>query len=258
MLSRLPSGTVLDGEVVLLQHGLPDLEAILARHQLVSTARIRQRCQVEPVTYVLFDALYANGRSLLAEPLSVRRQVLQDLLESFDEPRLVFSAGIIDRGSAYFEQAVAQGQEGVMAKHLASPYLPGRRSACWRKIKPARFVPCVIVGFVPGRNGLRRLLLAAAHHGPLRYVASISVGLTNALRDELHSLLAQRVRARPVVPCPARATWVEPELFCSVRFLEWTHAGRLRGASFHRLLPASAPAYAEQASVTHRSAVNGY
>ena len=119
-------------------------------------------------------------------------------------------------------------------------------------------MPCVIVGFVPGRNGLRRLLLAAAHHGPLRYVASISVGLTNALRDELHSLLAKRVRARPVVPCPARATWVEPELFCSVRFLEWTHAGRLRGASFHRLLPASAPAYAEQASASHRSAGKGY
>src|SRR6202035_5112411 len=60
--------------------------------------------RLQPVTYVLFDALYANGRSLLAEPPTVRRQVLQDLLESFDQPRLVFSAGIIERGSAYFEQ----------------------------------------------------------------------------------------------------------------------------------------------------------
>ena len=33
-----------------------------------------------------------------------------------------------------------------------------------------------------------------------------------------------------------RGTWVEPELFCQVRFLEWTHAGRLRGASFQSLL----------------------
>jgi len=31
---------------------------------------------------------------------------------------------------------VAQGQEGMMAKHLASRYRPGRRSAAWRKIKP--------------------------------------------------------------------------------------------------------------------------
>jgi ATP-dependent DNA ligase len=31
---------------------------------------------------------------------------------------------------------VAEGLEGVMAKHLASPYCSGRRSAAWRKIKP--------------------------------------------------------------------------------------------------------------------------
>jgi len=48
--------------------------------------------------------------------------------------------------------------------------------------------------------------------------------------------LATHIREQAVVPCPERATWVEPELFCQVRFLEWTHAGRLRGASFQSLL----------------------
>jgi bifunctional non-homologous end joining protein LigD len=63
---------------------------------------------------------------------------------------------------------VAQGQEGIMAKHLSSSYLPGHRSASWRKIKPARSLACVIVGFVPGRHGFRRLLVAAPRDGQWR------------------------------------------------------------------------------------------
>jgi DNA ligase D-like protein (predicted ligase) len=236
MLTGLPSGTVLDGELVLLRDGLPDLEAMLARHQLGCPTKIRQRSQAEPVTYVLFDALCHQGRSLLAEPLYRRRQVLQQLLEQLPEPRLVFSEGIVGFGQAFFEQAVAQGQEGVMAKHLSSPYLPGRRSASWQKIKPARLLPCVIVGFVPGRHGFRRLLVAAPRDRQLRYVASLHAGFTSAMHAQLSALLATHIREQAVVPCPERATWVEPELFCQVRFLEWTHAGRLRGASFQSLL----------------------
>lgn len=49
---------------------------------------------------------------------------------------MVFSAGIVGAGKAFFAAAVAQGHEGVVAKQLASPYRPGFRSAAWRKIKP--------------------------------------------------------------------------------------------------------------------------
>ena len=74
---------------------------------------------------------------LLAHPLQARREILQGLLEPLNEPRLVFSAGVVGTGHRFFTEAVRQGQEGVMAKHLASRYRPGRRSAAWKKIKPA-------------------------------------------------------------------------------------------------------------------------
>ena len=63
---------------------------------------------------------------------------------------MAFSEGIVGAGRVFFEQAVRQGQEGVMAKHLASRYLAGKRSSCWLKIKPARRLPCVIIGWEPG------------------------------------------------------------------------------------------------------------
>jgi bifunctional non-homologous end joining protein LigD len=163
--------------------------------------------------------------------------LLRELVAQWQEPRVQFSEGIVGPGRLFFEQAVRQGQEGVMAKHLASRYLTGR-SACWLKIKPARRLPCVIMGWQPGGCGLRGLLVAAPWLGRLRYVANLRVGFTTEDRCRLQAVLAGRGRARPVVPCPHRGLWLEPELLCQVNYLEWTRAGHLRGASFHGLLPA--------------------
>lgn len=237
-LVRLPPGTVVDGEIVHLRDGLPDLDAILGRHQLMQPQRIRYLGQHEPVTYIVFDAVYANGRSLGGEPLDRRRAILRELVLGMPEPRWVFSEGMVGCGRAFFEEAVRQGQEGVMAKHLASRYVPGRRSSAWRKIKPARELAAVIIGYVPGRFGVRRLLVAAPKDGQLRYVATLQSGFTNAIRAQLGVQLAGKEQPRPVVPCPEHAVWVKPELCCQVRYLEWTRGGRLRGASFCRLLQA--------------------
>jgi ATP-dependent DNA ligase len=58
VLSRLPSGTVLDGELVVLRDGRADLSAILRRHHLASARKIQLASRHLPVTYVLFDCLY--------------------------------------------------------------------------------------------------------------------------------------------------------------------------------------------------------
>jgi hypothetical protein len=51
---------------------------------------------------------------------------------------VLFSEGVVGWGKAFYQAVVAQGHEGVMAKHWAAPYRPGRRSPTWRKIKPER------------------------------------------------------------------------------------------------------------------------
>jgi bifunctional non-homologous end joining protein LigD len=235
-----PSGTVLDGELVLLKEGLPDLPTILGRHGMTARNKIQCAARINPVTYVVFDLLYERGASLCGKPLHERRQALADLLARHEHPRLVLSPGLAGSGPECFELAVAQGHEGIMAKHLASHYLPGRRSAAWRKIKPAHCIPCVIIGYRPGREGFGSLLVAAEHEGALRYTAQLTQGFTRQLQARLGPLLARRVRARPVVDCPHRAVWVEAELYCRVRFLQWTESGRMRGACFAGLIQSEA------------------
>ena len=239
VLSRLADGTVLDGEVVLLRDGLPDLGALLGRHPRSGARAIAALSRESPVTYVVFDALYDRGRRLLAQPLESRRAIARErVLHTLGDARVAFSEGVVGTGRAWFEQAVRQGHEGIMAKHRASPYRPGRRCAAWKKIKPGLVLPAVILGYVPARAGVRGLFVAALGAGGLSYAAHLRGGWTGPMCRQLGALLGRRVRDRPAVPCPERGVWVDPDLYCQVRFLGWTRHGRLRGASFGGLLPA--------------------
>jgi ATP-dependent DNA ligase len=88
------------------------------------------------VQYVVFDLLYHRGRCLLGERLAGRREELAALCARLDLPEVVFSAGVVEAGTALYALALARGHEGVMAKRLSSTYRPGRRAPAWRKIKP--------------------------------------------------------------------------------------------------------------------------
>ncbi len=73
-----------------------------------------------PFCYVLFDLLFRRGRALLKEPLVRRRELLRELLDQVKDPLLDYSDGIVGAGKEFIDKVVAEGQEGVMAKHYAS------------------------------------------------------------------------------------------------------------------------------------------
>jgi bifunctional non-homologous end joining protein LigD len=230
VLRRLPAGTVVDGELVVLSQGRADLPALLRRHQ--RRRPLRTSGSGTSVSYVLFDLLQWRGQELVNEPLAHRRERLHDGLRRLQEPLLSYSASVVEQGQAFFAQAVAQGHEGVMAKKLRSRYLLGQRSPAWRKIKPCGSLPCVIVGYCAGPSGIERLLVATVREGMLRYVGQVHRGLDAAMRAELARRLARRPRRQPVVACPELGCWVEPECYCQVRYTGWTGSGCLRYATF--------------------------
>jgi ATP-dependent DNA ligase len=85
-----------------------------------------------------FGLLYHRGCCLLHEPLARRREDLAELTERQRLTERIYSAGVVGCGTAFYATVLAQGHEGVVAKHLASTYRPGRRTPAWRKIKPPR------------------------------------------------------------------------------------------------------------------------
>ena len=135
-LGRLPPGTVLDGELVILQEGRPSLREVQQRALLQNRQRIEFLSRMRPVTYMVFDLLYLKGKPLMASPFSLRRAALQDLLERFPLPGILGPEAVRNQGCQLFAQAMRLGLEGIMAKRLDGPYLPGKRSRYWLKIKP--------------------------------------------------------------------------------------------------------------------------
>jgi bifunctional non-homologous end joining protein LigD len=133
-LNDLPTGIVLDGEVVVLRQGKPDFGLLLSRNQTRASLKIQSLARTFPATYIVFDLIYHRFESLLALPLWARRQRLELVVRACANPRLVFSEGIIGEGRAFFEAVCAEGLEGVVAKRLDGRYRPGRRA--WIKIKP--------------------------------------------------------------------------------------------------------------------------
>ncbi len=135
-LAELPPGTVLDGDLVVLREGKPEFSLLAARHHLRDPHRIGTLARTTPAVLMAFDLLYCGYEPLMGQPLEQRRERLAETLRRAGQQHLVFSTGIVGAGRAFYEQVVARGLEGVVAKHLASRYLPGRRSEAWVKIKP--------------------------------------------------------------------------------------------------------------------------
>jgi len=115
---------VLDGEIVVVDEaGRLDHEE-LARRLRGEAGR--------PMSYLAFDLLHMDGRSLLNLALERRRRLLRQVLRPGDE--VVAVPAIATDGRALFEAVSAQGLRGIRARQRASPYLPGVRSRLWRTV----------------------------------------------------------------------------------------------------------------------------
>lgn len=245
VLASLPDGTVLDGEITVLVDGVPSFHGMLQREQARGDVRARSLARSLPAVYVAFDQLYVRGESCMDRPLSARRGALRDTLDSLGGGgRVVLSEGVVGTGLAYFEEAERRALEGIVAKRLDSRYLPGRRTDAWRKIKRARHVLCAVLGFLPeGRNAVSSLVIGTEEAGALVPAGRVGSGLDATLRGELRATLDPLVTDAPLLPSAATliaanetVRWVEPSVFCEVKFLERTEDGYLRAPVFVRLV----------------------
>ena len=137
-LRKLPSGTLVDGELVVLCEGRADLDAVLRRHQLSSRFKTRLASRQSPVVYVVFDLLFHAGRSIMAQPLGERRQMLAGLLRPLDPRRVVLSDGVVGSGRAMFEQVVRQGHRASWPSTWAAVICPAGAPRAGGRSSPRR------------------------------------------------------------------------------------------------------------------------
>jgi len=241
---------ILDGEIVAMEGGRPSFEKLQSRINLHDTGEIARASKTTPVTYIAFDLLYLDGRSLVAEPLERRRQLLEELVVPSGVVQVTPS--IVGEGNALAGAAQAQNLEGILAKKLGSPYRPGRRSKEWLKIKTVFDADVVIGGWSRGEGGRSEtfgaLLVGAYDDEGLRFIGAVGTGFNQSSLAELMVRLRQHeapdypfvddprgLKPGPFGKAVRGATWVRPELVARVEFRELTAGGRLRAPSFKGL-----------------------
>jgi bifunctional non-homologous end joining protein LigD len=194
------------------------------------------------VTYFAFDLLLLDRTSLLAEPYHHRRELLTSRLDPTATPRLAIPPHYPGSGitpDELFAVVREHSLEGLIAKRLDSPYLPGRRTRLWRKKAIFATQEVVIGGWQPGQGHraptIGSLLLGAYDpHGRLRYIGQVGSGFTHqALTDLLTRLAPLEQPTSPFtnpVPAPQarHAHWVAPRLVATVAYRTWTREQRLR------------------------------
>jgi bifunctional non-homologous end joining protein LigD len=227
---------LLDGEVVLLDRGLPSFASLAERFHVTDARKAAQLAAAKPVTYMAFDLLRLYGVDLTSRSWSERRATL-DRLE-LATARWQTPPTFAD-GASLFAATREEGLEGVVSKRVDSPYRPGQRSPDWLKSPHRRTTSVVIGGWRPESTdpSARRLgavLVGLPGTGGLRFAGRVGAGLAGAAGAALLGELSPlKVDESPfAVPVPAEdaqgVRWVRPVLVADVQSLGLGSGGRLR------------------------------
>ncbi|MDP7976874.1 MAG: ATP-dependent DNA ligase, partial [TACK group archaeon] len=235
------SEAIVEGEIV----GVDPNTGELMPFQLLMHRRrkygVEEALEEIPTNIFLFDVMYLNGNDLTQVPYVQRRKALESVVDTSGSVKLATRTLVSDLSTfeSFFEEAISDGCEGVMAKDIsdASVYQAGARGWLWIKYKRdykselADTVDLVIVGAFNGR-GKRAgtygaLLLAAYDKAKDEFCTVCKLG--SGFSDEELFSLPQKLGDARVERKPARVesllqpdVWFEPKYVIEVKGAEIT------------------------------------
>jgi DNA ligase-1 len=220
---------ILDGEVIALR---PDTSPFPFQ---TTMRRFGRRLDIErlrlelPLSPFFFDVIYRDGVMLVDEPRSRRFAALTDIVpRELVVPHTV--AGDADAAQRFYDEALARGHEGIMAKALQSPYAAGSRGSAWLKIKAAHTLDLVVIAAEWG-SGRRRGWLSNLHLGardPARQ-SFVMLGKTfKGLTDEMLTWQTQQFLQREIGR-DDDVVHVRPDLVVEIAFNDIQESPRYPG-----------------------------
>jgi ATP-dependent DNA ligase len=254
-LCNLPAAQfVIDGEILIERTGNYSFDALQMRLH-PAESRIRKLAVETPAKLMVFDMLAdPTGQVLTDRPLSGRRAALERLVRSIGSADIQLSPATLDLMQAKkWLQDSGGNTDGVIAKRLDGPYLPGERAMV--KVKRMRTADCVVGGFryLADRREAGSLLLGLYDKdGRLDHV-----GFTSTISNDERTELTHRLEALREPPGftgkapggPSRwstersGEWepLRPELVVEVRFDHVTGDRFRHGTKLLRWRPDKSP-----------------
>jgi ATP-dependent DNA ligase len=249
----LPPHSALDGEIVISKKGQLDFDSMQMRLH-PAESRIRKLSAEIPAQFIAFDILLWKGEAIHKLPLEKRRKELERKAKRFT---LSPYSRVLKDAERWLDRLEAAGLDGVVAKKLGVPYLPGSRDGVV-KVKKYKTADCVIVGYrlsdkVEGR--ISTLLLGLyGDDGELDFVGHCSAmpaGVRKEIEERLPKLRAPGFVSDKRIP-GGQSRWtqgkeldwnpVRPELVCEVRYDKLEKNRFRHGTRFIRFRPDKDPA----------------
>ena len=236
-----PREAILEGEVVAFDPASGELrpfqDVMFRRRKYGITEAVRDF----PVSMFCFELLYADGQDLTRLPYLERRAALDKAVTASDRVRLTTAEQVSDESALerMFEQAVAEGCEGLICKSLdpAAGYQAGARGWQWIKLKRdyrselSDTLDLVVVGGLAGRGrraGMYGALLLAVYDPDgdrFQTICKCGTGFSDAELAALPARLAHLARAQRPARVDSRwhaDVWFEPAVVVEVLAAELT------------------------------------
>ncbi|HEY3777496.1 MAG TPA: ATP-dependent DNA ligase [Rhizomicrobium sp.] len=250
-----PENFVVDGELLVPAGGSLSFDSLQMRLH-PAQSRIERLSRETPALLMLFDMIGDDRRVLLDVPLDARRNSLERFysrLATGDRFRLSPYTRKAAEAQRWLARAGAGALDGVIAKPLEGPYVPGERAML--KIKCLRTADCVIGGFryAVGGDDIASLLLGLYNRsGKLDHVgftSAIARGDQAALKKKFARLRGGPGFTGDAPGGPSRwatersAEWepLKPALVVEVRYDHVTGKRFRHGTAFLRWRPDKRP-----------------
>ncbi|MCE5195325.1 MAG: ATP-dependent DNA ligase [Nitrospiraceae bacterium] len=233
---------IIEGEALAYNEATGELLSFQVTIQRKRKHGIEEIAKEFPLKYFAFDLLYVDGEDYTPKSFEERRTRLEKIIKknSVMEPSELFITDKPEEITKYFDEAVARGLEGVVAKRLDASYAAGSRNFNWIKLKRsyrgelADSIDVCIVGYFRGKGARAEFgvgALLGAVYDPktdtFRTVSKIGSGFTE---DELSQLkkMMDKISLKhkhPRVDSVMEAdVWVEPRYVVTVNADEITRS----------------------------------
>jgi DNA ligase 1 len=201
--TRLPDGTVLDGEVLAFRDDRP-LPFSALQQRIGRQKQVAQMVRAVPVVFMTYDLLENAGVDIRERALDERRRLLESFVGADAgvlRTSAVVTAATWTELAAVRSESRALGVEGLMLKRRSSPYGVGRRRGDWWKWKIDPYtIDAVLIYAQPG-SGRRASLLTDYTFGVwdadvLVPIAKAYSGLSNEEIGELDRWIRRHTTER--------------------------------------------------------------
>ncbi len=238
---------IFEGEAIAYDEATGELHPFQVTMQRKRKHRIDEIKKEFPLKFFAFDLLYVDGVDYTSQPYSERRGKLESLIRP-DTTIAISKTHITDDPkeiAQFFDVAVGEGLEGIIAKRLDAPYAAGARNFNWIKLKRSYkgeltdTLDVCIVGYYFGKGkraqfGIGAILVAVYEPDDdcFETISRIGTGFSEEQLKQLKELL-DPYRVDADIPKQVRSGGVKPDVWVEPHFVITVVADEITRSPFH-------------------------